>query len=650
MQSKEKFMNTSLRRAVLIASATVAALGLAIYLALGDGGREGPGRRAGDEAGSSADAEYREGGASAQTVAELLEYRLASGKAYEYRFRRGMQAELGGEQMVDLKLSGTVTPHVVRARNGLLDLIVQVAILKAQGIETKDLPGFQGGAARYLVHLQIDRLGNPQFLRFPAALSDPGEQGLVRDVLSAWLQPLPALGAPVRRPSENGWWRSIFGGDTPMEFTVTGTDTQGIFEAALRLNPAEEIESKIDFQLEKEAYKNSLTPIRIEASEHRIAWKIDQGTYGESAGQDKFQSGPSDFQVAATLDYAYELDGVSPAQFTVEDLTRFSLDGEIYDVRAYLSDREVDVPERTKPATWSEIKPRLAAVTAEMAGPERTEIFNTLAVSMKADPSLAREAARTARELPGDDHRFQMVMGALSYSGSPAAQNELVSLFSAGDLDRIGRESVIDAFTMMTEAPTAEGLQLLKDAFASDDADLSGRAGLALGSAQRNNPTEELRQWIIQRWRAAQNNVQRQTVLEYVGNSGDPQLLSIVDEALQIDDFDLRRLALDATRFMDAGEVNSYLLRFFEDARKNERLRYEALNSLAQHRWEERFLPVMENCVRSETMEAIRMRCARYTLEQLRHERRMQELLRGLRPTAEPASWAEFIDLETNRG
>ena len=174
-----------------------------------------------------------------------------------------------------------------------------------------------------------------------------------------------------------------------------------------------------------------------------------------------------------------------------------------------------------------------------------------------------------------------MVMGALSYSGSAEAQQQLVELFQEGDLDYLGRESVIDAFTLMSEPASPEALDLLQKAFAGDDPDLAGRAGLALGTAQRNNPSQRLRDWIRDEWRAARNDVQRQTVLEYVGNSGDPQLLDIIDEALNVGDFNVKLLALDSTRFMDASDVNTYLLRIYENRERHERLRYGALSALA---------------------------------------------------------------------
>jgi hypothetical protein len=237
-------------------------------------------------------------------------------------------------------------------------------------------------------------------------------------------------------------------------------------------------------------------------------------------------------------------------------------------------------------------------------------------------------------------------MGALSYSGSPDAQDELMSMYRDGNLDMVGQTSVIDAFTMMDGALTDEGLRFLQEAFASDDSDISGRAGLALGSAQRNKPTETLRQWIIERWRKAKNDGQRQTVLEYVGNSGDPALLTIIDEAMRVGDFDLQQLALFSTRFMEDDTVDSYLLKRFQNREFHERLRYEALSSLAMHTWQERFLPIMEDCVRDESMEAMRMRCARFTLEQLRHERRMKNLLASLRSSIRSESLQEFIDRE----
>ncbi|MCR9142784.1 MAG: hypothetical protein NXI24_11075 [bacterium] len=659
--------NTIQRRNALrliAAAGAVCVLGTAIFFMLGDSDR-GPGgaqdsaaedrRRAGGE-----QAWGEEGAAQFDTVNELLEYRMRAGKAYEYGFTRSMDAEVNGEKLVDLELGGLVTPHVVRARDGRLDLIVHVRLDQTAGIDAAELPAAKenrGAPLAYLAHLQIDRMGQPLFLRFSKDTPDQAEQGLIRDVISTWLQPLPGPGSRPRpvAEAEQSWFASTFGfgfgsssGDAEAAvFAVQGTDTQGFYDAALSLFAEDDAGEKIRYDLAKEKYNDSLTPIKIEESEHNIVWTIEHGVFSGSAGKDQFLMGPSEFSVDSSLKYVYNLNEVGPARYTETDLAQFTINGDIYDVESYLSDREVSVPERTRAKPWREIKPQLTAVTADMSGEQRTEVFNTLAVSVRADPTLAVDAARAARQFESDDHRFQMVMGALSYSGSPAAQDELLDLYADEGLDQAGRESVIDAFTLMTEAATPETLNMLQDAFASDDPNVSGRAGLALGSAQRNNPNEKLRQWIRDEWRAAKNDVQRQTVLEYIGNSGDPQLLPIIKEALKSEDFALQQLALNSTRFMDTPEVNGYLLRQFQDRGVNQRLRYEALGSLALHRWEERFLPIMENCVRQESMEAMRMRCARFTLEQLRHERRMKDLLKSQRATGTTEAWREFVDRES---
>ncbi|MEQ9366027.1 MAG: HEAT repeat domain-containing protein [Leptospirales bacterium] len=653
------------RLRLLLAGGAIFALGAALLFTLSDsgsksGGAEGPG---GGNSGGVSGGEYSGGrsGPDLDTLSELLEYRMDAGKAYEYSFTRSMDAQVNGEKMVDLELGGLLTPHVVRADNGRLDLIVHVRLDKTAGIDAEELPTAKrsGGAPAYLAHLQIDRAGQPMFLRFSGDTPDPAEQGLIRDVISTWLQPLPGPGSRPRKSADGeagrSWFASTFGfgggeGDAPV-FAVRGTDTQGLYDAALSLLADEEAGAgageNFRYDLSKEKYSDSLTPIKIEESQHKIVWKIQHGVFSGSAGKDQFLMGPSEFQVDSSLQYVYNLNEVGPAQYTEADLARFTINGDIYDVESYLSDREVQVPERVQAKPWREIKPQLAAVTAEMDGEKRTEVFNTLAVSVRADPTLAAQAARAARDFRSDDHRFQMVMGALSYAGSPAAQDELLAMYANGGLDAHGRESVIDAFTLMSEPATPEALNMLQNAFGSDDPDIRGRAGLALGSAQRNNPGEKLRQWIRDEWRAAKNDVQRQTVLEYIGNSGDPELMTIIKEALKSDDFSLQQLALNSTRFMDTIEVNGFLLQQFQDKGLNQRLRYEALGSLALHRWEERFLPIMENCVRQESMEAMRMRCARFTLEQLRHERRMKDLLRGQRATGTTQSWQEFVDRET---
>lgn len=642
-----------------VVGASILVLGTALYVSLSQApGRPQSGAGVDDLAREMGGYDYDEAfdGGFAETAGELLEYRMIPGKAYEYSFTRSLDAMIQGETMVDLELGGLVTPHVVRARDGRLDLIMHVRLDKTLGIDAEDLPARgrnPGAAPAYLAHLQIDRSGQPLFLRFDRENPDRTEQGIIRDVISTWLQPLPAPGARPRAESAGGsWLSSLFGfGEEAVRtavFAVRGTDTQGLYAAALSLLVDEDASGEdLRYDLAKANYEDSLTPIKIQKSEHKIVWKIQHGVFSGSAGTDEFRMGASDFQVDSSLQYVYNLNDVSSSVYTEADLERFVIPGDIYDVESYLSDSEVEIPERTKPKPWKEIKPRLTAVTADMDGEERTEIFNTLAVSVRANPAVGADAARAARQYAGEDHRYQMVMGALSFSGSPAAQQELMGLFGDEDLDPEARGSVIDAFTLMDEPATPEAISMLQDAYAGDDPDLSSRAALALSSAQRNRPNEKLRQWILDEWRAAKSDEQRQTVLEYVGNSGDPKLMSIVKDALSFDDFGLQQLALNSTRFMDTVEVNSFLLEKFNDRSFPRRLRYEALGSLALHQWEERFLPIMENCVRQESMDAMRMRCALFTLEQLRHERRMKNLLRAQRATGANEAWSEFVDRET---
>ena len=117
------------RLRLILAGAVVVVLGVVLYFALGDSGNDSglsPGG-SGDGSTLSGDGSSGDGrGFDADTAAELLEYRMSAGKAYEYSFTRSMDASANGEKLVAMELGGLVTPNVVRSQDGRLDMIVSV--------------------------------------------------------------------------------------------------------------------------------------------------------------------------------------------------------------------------------------------------------------------------------------------------------------------------------------------------------------------------------------------------------------------------------------------------------------------------------------------------------------------------------------------
>ena len=306
------------------AAALVLALGGALFWMLADDSASRGGDAAADRAGQGAADTSLSGTGDAgdyglETAAELLEYRMRVGRAYSYVFRRSLDARMQGEVMVDLTLGGVLTPNVVRERDGRMDLIMRVRFEETGDIPVEDLPYFAASGAatpEYLAHLQIDRSGRPLLLRFPDGLTSPAEQGLIRDVLATWIQPLPDRGAPVRandrrQSSGGGSWSFIGLGDDSDErpaFLVDGTDTQGQYQGALSLRDSD-IEEQDDlhgfaYDLSKERYSESLTPIAIESSDHAVDWQLEHGVFRDSEGVDRLRMGPSDFLVDSETRYS----------------------------------------------------------------------------------------------------------------------------------------------------------------------------------------------------------------------------------------------------------------------------------------------------------------------------------------------------------
>lgn len=232
------------------------------------------------------------------------------------------------------------------------------------------------------------------------------------------------------------------------------------------------------------------------------------------------------------------------------------------------SDRRAD-EQKTAGASFADLLQALRSIPASDSGSQRAELQMRLSARFRLSPETPKQAAQAiAHGLP--EPVAKTLIGALSGAQSPPGQSALVDLIKNRQLDTNLREHAV-AVLGLSDAPTDDTAQALHAALRDPDRDVRGTAALALGnvaSAQRQagqvGAAESQVDALIELYQAAQTDAERADALEALGNTGDPRILPLVQQALASPNGEVRVSAARALRFVVAATVDALIAQLVE--------------------------------------------------------------------------------------
>ena len=610
-------MKTYKRNLFIFSGVALVVLLVGMVFLLGPG-RDGDGS---DGGGTGDSGEYVSGGdLDATDVGERLEYRFKAGKVY---FSRNILIEGTAEgqsaPLVDQEHGGPLAIHAIDVSARSLDLILE---LDPAGELAENLPA---GAKTFLVQIKIDRRGRVTGLKWRKDATREMKNPL-RDIILTFFRTLPPPGS--KPEGDDGFFGSIFGGGSSLlTYFVPGQDTFGAFVDSMEVRAGD---GTLQLQGVKKEYTRAPVPVVIEESRYAVDWDVAGGYFKTSRGDEKLALSAQGLQLAATGKFNFDLQSVEDSPYTGSDLALFTIPGNIYDFETDADAGGLAFDESAiRP--WADLQNMLTNLEAASAPEEKQALFHSLSESMKRDPGIADQALQIAANYTPDDDQFQMVMGSVAYSAAPIAQDLLVNFYKDQQLDENGQLSVINAMTMMQGPLTSDALDLVASEFQNGNTtELRDAAGLALGSALRNNPeSNDIYQTILAEWQRARGTDRQAAVIEMIGNSGDPRYFPILKEALGTDNANFRMQVIAAMRHMYDKDVQALLMSELT-TNENATMRIAAIEALSSHPWQSAFLDPMKTCVQTQPADRVRILCSDFALGERLAAPEMLDVLRSL--------------------
>lgn len=557
-------------------------------------------------------------------LADLLSYRFAPGKAYWFSFKRTVRATLKDQQLLDMDLAGQLAAHILEEQSRVLTAIVVVDFNNIKGVAIN--AGNKEEAAKSLAALvQFTRNGSVQALRFTPA-STSAERDLMRDIVASWMQALPTLREDQKGPGRGSLLSRMFGGDRRGPFQIRGMDTQGEFLADLFVSKGEAV--TLILESAKQQYLQTVSPVSIRESKARLDFDLQKGFPLERTMNEEFESGPDSFRLLSQQTFSSTFTKAGDSAYSLSEMALYSVVGRVFDLDHYRA--EAAKMPNVAIKSWPDLKQMLADIKPDTQGSVKHNAFHQLTKTLKTDTAAQKAALQEVRKYSSETDQFQMLVGALSFSGSPEVQAGLIELFTGAGLDSRGRLNLLEAFTMMEQPTTEEARAFLVDTFGkAETPEIENSSGLALAAALRHKPDDKLRRTIEREWEKAGSPSRKRFVLEMIGNSGDDSFFGIVQEAYRSGNLFLQIAALKALRFMNSARARTMLLAELSGA--GPELAHAAADAISHQEWKPTFEKPIQDCVRQRQNSNTRITCANYALSQESQSAGMKAVLAGLR-------------------
>lgn len=211
--------------------------------------------------------------------------------------------------------------------------------------------------------------------------------------------------------------------------------------------------------------------------------------------------------------------------------------------------QEAVVASRVPTHTFRETLRRVS----EMDRSARQDEMRKILKALRGNPELLSEFMGWTNGILTDRKLSAYALGILGSLGTPAAQKELVSLFSSATTEtKHLHQQILNTFTLTDAALTSESRAFLKGLLNSDDAFHVEGAAYALGSSIGNDPggseSKENRQLLVQGLENSQDAKTTITYLDALANSADPNLLPVFEKYASSSDESVRAKSLSGLR------------------------------------------------------------------------------------------------------
>jgi hypothetical protein len=445
----------------------------------------------------------------------------------------------------EIRLSGTWSTLVVAERGSLRDVRVQLEAVKPES----------SGPGAVVAPTELSMLTQPFFVsyaadgratevRFPKQMP-PAVRGLLRHMVACSQLVLPEPAASD--------WRSV------------EQDAAGEYDAVYRRLSA------VKYSRTKTGYVRLVTPSGLKPADAHAPliqvgasdFEIDEaGRVTHLAERELEHTPQNDVGLAIASAGALTLDllrkghrtdalGVPSAGYDISPLAADS--GQIA-TAAQSADRDL-----LGDAKLPELVADLA--TARVAKDEQAiaRTQNRLSALFRLDPSATKRA--TALMTPDN---ASALMGAVGFSGTPEAQQELAQVMSDQHADPAARVAAVDGM-FSVEHPTPEARRALGEAASSDDPELKTKASYMLGVAanriQDDEPdaSKEIVSKLSQDFSQSSDKQDQTRLLDSLGNAGSANSLSAIESGLASQDPAVRDASARALRFVNDPKADALL-------------------------------------------------------------------------------------------
>lgn len=184
---------------------------------------------------------------------------------------------------------------------------------------------------------------------------------------------------------------------------------------------------------------------------------------------------------------------------------------------------------------------------------ERHDSMRKILKAIRANPELLTELMEWISNVKADRKLSALAVGMLGNLGTPAAQRELVNLFTnATEETKHLHHQVLNAFTLTQGALTFESRQFLKAQMSGDAPQLAEGAAYALGTSIQNDPESEESHrdlsFLMYGLEQSTSVKSKLIYLDALGNSGSPEAIATFEKYAASNEELIRRKAQELLR------------------------------------------------------------------------------------------------------
>jgi hypothetical protein len=213
-------------------------------------------------------------------------------------------------------------------------------------------------------------------------------------------------------------------------------------------------------------------------------------------------------------------------------------------------------------SSWTELKARLANIKS-LTRPQRLALFHDLSKLLKSDPEAVLAFRKYIEAMAKEPGLMTFGIGVLATAGTDLAQATLREWYEGG----YGVEhTVLNAFSTANAELTDDTRSFLKG-IVSDHTqpELAQNAAYALGSSLKHSNDDGARAALNSFYTGSQNEADKLTALDAMGNSGDDHFVPTLKIAAQSANPAEREKAVFGARFLAPDAAAPLLLAGYQD-------------------------------------------------------------------------------------